>query len=316
MQHIIQTIHWKINRIFERLWFHLKQFVCNPYQENTYVLYDDKGFCAIIDPGMYGKAEEDLFLSFIEEHKLNPVLLLNTHCHIDHVLGNKFIHEHYGLLPQFHEGELPLLIEGISPRGVLKYQQGFDDLVITPIDFARDALGEYDKVSAIEMYTRQPEKLAEIEKQIQDKLGKDFKVLNREEQNPTLYKTVSTEKWGSILYSYFRYHAIIQYYGSMTMTGHCKRQDMIIEKSGAENILIQRIFYNEGIYVALIEDTFGFIRTGEGNNSIIDAYPVDIRLSDFLLVFLTVLLASVLISYLSSLLSVKAIGDLKAESSE
>lgn len=102
---------------------HLKQFVCNPYQENTYVLYDDKGFCAIIDPGMYGKAEEDLFLSFMEEHKLNPVLLLNTHCHIDHVLGNKFIHEQYGLLPQFHEGELPLLIEvqNYAPQMGIRY---------------------------------------------------------------------------------------------------------------------------------------------------------------------------------------------------
>ncbi|WP_434381434.1 FtsX-like permease family protein [Sphingobacterium spiritivorum] len=226
-----------------------------------------------------------------------------------------------------------IIQRGISPRGVLKYQQGFDDLVITPIDFARDALGEYDKVSAIEMYTRLPEKLAEIEKQIQDKLGKDFKVLNREEQNPTLYKTVSTEKWAVFfILTFIGIIAIFNIIGSMTMLVIDKRQDMIILKSlGAENTLIQRIFYNEGMLIALIgsisgiiigyafcflQDTFGFIRTGEGNNSIIDAYPVDIRLSDFLLVFLTVLLASVLISYLSSLLSVKAIGDLKAESGE
>ncbi len=89
----------------------VKSFVFNPYQENTYVLYDDSGACVIIDPGMYGPAEENLFASFMEEKGLNPGLLLNTHCHIDHVLGNRYIYEQYGLLPQFHEGEVPLLVE-------------------------------------------------------------------------------------------------------------------------------------------------------------------------------------------------------------
>jgi len=103
---------------------HLKQFVCNPYQENTYLLYDDQGNCAIIDPGMYGQQEENEFLKFINEQELNPTLLLNTHCHIDHVLGNHFIHEHFGLLPQFHEGELPLLIEvqNYAPQMGIRYE--------------------------------------------------------------------------------------------------------------------------------------------------------------------------------------------------
>lgn len=90
---------------------HIKTFVCNPYQENTYVLYDDAGTCAIIDPGMYGEREEQDFVEFIDANRLKPVLLLNTHCHIDHVLGNRFVHENYGLLPLFHLDELPLLIE-------------------------------------------------------------------------------------------------------------------------------------------------------------------------------------------------------------
>ncbi len=103
---------------------HLKQFVCNPYQENTYILYDDQGNCAIIDPGMYGNTEETAFLQFISEKSLTPVLLLNTHCHIDHVLGNHFVHEHFGLFPQFHEGELPLLIEvqNYAPQMGIRYE--------------------------------------------------------------------------------------------------------------------------------------------------------------------------------------------------
>ena len=89
----------------------IKTFVCNPYQENTYILYDDTGAAAIVDPGMYGKAEEELVTAFIKGEGLQPELLLNTHCHIDHVLGNRYIYDTYGLLPQFHEGELPVLME-------------------------------------------------------------------------------------------------------------------------------------------------------------------------------------------------------------
>lgn len=102
---------------------HIHSFVCNPYQENTYVLHDDDGVCAIIDPGMYGTAEEQALQEFIEENGLRPELLLNTHCHIDHVLGNHFIHEQYRLLPLFHENELPLLVEvqHYAPQMGLRY---------------------------------------------------------------------------------------------------------------------------------------------------------------------------------------------------
>lgn len=90
---------------------HLQRFTFNPYQENTYILFDDQGQAAIIDPGMYTPAEQQELVDFITEKHLKPILLLNTHCHIDHVLGNRFVYEQYGLLPQFHEKELPLLVE-------------------------------------------------------------------------------------------------------------------------------------------------------------------------------------------------------------
>lgn len=87
----------------------LKSFVCNAFQENTYLLFDETRECVIIDPGMNSGAEENAVFNFIKSEKLNPVLLLNTHCHIDHVLGNKWVHDTYGLLPQFHEGEVKVL---------------------------------------------------------------------------------------------------------------------------------------------------------------------------------------------------------------
>lgn len=103
---------------------HIKSFENNPYRENTYLLFDDTLECAVIDPGMYTAEEQDKVVGFIRENKLKPVLLLNTHCHIDHVLGNKFIFDQYGLKPQFHEGELPLLtaVPGYAPQMGIRYE--------------------------------------------------------------------------------------------------------------------------------------------------------------------------------------------------
>ncbi|MGV8878045.1 MAG: MBL fold metallo-hydrolase [Sphingobacteriaceae bacterium] len=102
----------------------LKSFVNNPYQENTYLLFDDNGDCAVIDPGMYTAAEQNLVVKFIQDQQLKPVLLLNTHCHIDHVLGNKFVFDQYGLKPQFHEGESAVLasIPGYAPQMGFQYE--------------------------------------------------------------------------------------------------------------------------------------------------------------------------------------------------
>lgn len=88
----------------------IRTFSFNPYQENTYLVYNEFGNAVIIDPGMYGEKEQRDLVEFIEHQDLSPKLLLNTHCHIDHVLGNHYIHEKYGLLPQFHEGEIPILV--------------------------------------------------------------------------------------------------------------------------------------------------------------------------------------------------------------
>ncbi|SEN80694.1 Glyoxylase, beta-lactamase superfamily II [bacterium A37T11] len=103
---------------------HIKSFVFNPYQENTYLIYDHDKSAVIIDPGMYTVREENELQEFITENRLHPELLLNTHCHIDHVLGNKFIYDQYGLLPAFHEGELPLLLEvqNYAPQMGIRYE--------------------------------------------------------------------------------------------------------------------------------------------------------------------------------------------------
>jgi glyoxylase-like metal-dependent hydrolase (beta-lactamase superfamily II) len=91
----------------------------NPFQENTYIVYDDSKECIIVDPGCHSKEEENRFLKIINEHQLSPVRLLNTHCHIDHVFGNKFIAETFGLRLEIHEGELPVL--KAAPQSALMF---------------------------------------------------------------------------------------------------------------------------------------------------------------------------------------------------
>lgn len=81
----------------------------NPFQENTYIVYDETGECVIIDPGCYEAHERIELSDFITENNLKPVRLLNTHCHLDHVFGNKFVHTTWNLPLEIHRGELPVL---------------------------------------------------------------------------------------------------------------------------------------------------------------------------------------------------------------
>ena len=84
-------------------------FTFGPFQENTYVLYDETKECLIIDPGCSDGHERQELVSLIEKEKLKPVKLLNTHCHIDHVLGNKFVAEKYRLGLEVNKHDLPML---------------------------------------------------------------------------------------------------------------------------------------------------------------------------------------------------------------
>jgi hydroxyacylglutathione hydrolase len=84
---------------------YIESLVCNPFQENTYVVYNDKRECAIVDPGMLFPQEEQRLVKRIEELELTPKLLLHTHLHVDHVLGTSFVARKWGLEPMAHEGD-------------------------------------------------------------------------------------------------------------------------------------------------------------------------------------------------------------------
>jgi len=79
--------------------------VFSPIQVNTYIVEGDNGGCIIIDCGCYGSTEEKRLEDFLAARGLKPDLLINTHCHLDHVFGNAFMLERYGLRSWFHEGD-------------------------------------------------------------------------------------------------------------------------------------------------------------------------------------------------------------------
>jgi glyoxylase-like metal-dependent hydrolase (beta-lactamase superfamily II) len=88
---------------------HIKAFTFSPISENTYVLYNNEGKAIIIDPGCYFPNEQETLKNFLTDNSLTPVYLLNTHCHLDHVFGNKWVHETYGLEPHLHPNEEAML---------------------------------------------------------------------------------------------------------------------------------------------------------------------------------------------------------------
>lgn len=210
----------------------------------------------------------------------------------------------------------------LRPAGVLFHQQEFNDVIFVPIEFAKDVLGEFDEVSAIELDLKHGVRVSAFQRELSDRLGAEFVVKNREQQNPSLYKTIRSEKWVVFfILTLTGIIAILNIVGSLTMLVIDKKDDIVILKSlGANDQLIRRIFLYEGLLISLIgcvsglligllfclsQDYFGWLTITQSDGLVVDVYPVDIRWMDFALVFSTIFTVSFLISYVSSRLSVK-----------
>jgi hydroxyacylglutathione hydrolase len=103
-------------------------FTFNAFQEQTYVIADNQGDAVIIDPGCYTKAEQQELLEFVNQHNLNVKALLNTHAHIDHVLGNAFVVRTFGVDYYLHKKDLKTL------QSVAQYAHlyGFEAYELSP----------------------------------------------------------------------------------------------------------------------------------------------------------------------------------------
>ncbi len=114
---------------------HVKVFTFNPVQQNTYVVYNEAGKALIIDPGCYFTAEQEKLKQFLTENSLTPVQLLNTHCHLDHVFGNKWVHETFGIELFIHKNEE--LVLQYAPTSGQKWGLPFNNYV-GPLHFLNE----------------------------------------------------------------------------------------------------------------------------------------------------------------------------------
>ncbi|MGN7987507.1 ABC transporter permease [Pedobacter sp. 22226] len=216
------------------------------------------------------------------------------------------------------------VVKSIRVSGVFEVQQDFDNGIIVPLDFARALLGEEKNVSAIEINLQPGTDVDAFQKEVIEKAGQDYEVKNQAEQNKSLYHILNTEKWAVyIILTFILIIAIFNIIGSLTMLVIDKVKDVAILSSlGAGKKLIKRIFLFEGMMITMsgcvlgliiglifyyFQHTYGLIKMGEENKTLVSSYPIGLKWKDFILVFFTVGIFSFLASALSSNLSVKKI---------
>lgn len=103
----------------------IQRFTFNFLAEHTYVVYDETKACAIIDPGCFERQERQTLSTFIQAHSLQVTHLINTHCHIDHVLGNQYVKNSYAVKLAIHSQEVPVLqlaATYASQYGIIGYE--------------------------------------------------------------------------------------------------------------------------------------------------------------------------------------------------
>jgi glyoxylase-like metal-dependent hydrolase (beta-lactamase superfamily II) len=103
----------------------VQPFTFNPVQENTYVVYNEKGSCCIIDPGCYFASEEASLKKFVEQNHLEPIYLINTHCHLDHIFGNRYVSKTWNLV--LHLNKLEKAVLDYGPASGQLWQMPFDN---------------------------------------------------------------------------------------------------------------------------------------------------------------------------------------------
>ena len=192
-------------------------------------------------------------------------------------------------------------------------QQKYDaSYILTSLKFARD-LFQYDtEVSSIELKLKEGANINKVQGRIASMLGKDFLVLNCYEQQADTYRIMEVEKLISYLFlTFILLIACFNVIGSLSMLIIDKRADVVtLRNLGANDETIKQIFLLEGCLISflgaligvvlgvalcLVQQEFGFISLGSGDSAgafVVDAYPVNVQLTDVLLVLLTVLVIS------------------------
>lgn len=204
--------------------------------------------------------------------------------------------------------------EILNISGVYSLEQLHDDYVYVPLEVAKQLTEYGDKRSAIEIQVKPNADIAHIQESVKNILGENYKVQNQDEQNASLFRAIKIEKMFIFIALMFIIGiASFNIFFSLTMLVIDKQQDLkTLSAMGADEGLIKRIFYSEGALVSFIgaivglvlggmicflQERYGIIKMGM-ESSIIDAYPVKMQLSDFLLTAVSIIIITLLASYL------------------
>jgi len=125
----------------------VRVLVFNPFSENTYIASDDTGECIIIDPGCENDGEREELQSVLKKNGLKPVKIINTHCHIDHILGNAFVKDTFSVPLLIHKRELPLLTNFVQQGAFFGLETGSQvepDSFIEEGDTVKFGASEFD----------------------------------------------------------------------------------------------------------------------------------------------------------------------------
>lgn len=203
--------------------------------------------------------------------------------------------------------------KNIYPGGVFSIIQNFDEgYVIVPLAFAAELLNYSDKRTSLEIKTDGRQEITDVEENIQEALGDDFKVLNGEEQHEDLYRVLKLEKlFASIAAVLLLIIGSINIYFSLMMLALDKKRDITILASlGADSQLLQRVFITEGLLIAAIgtisgllfgalvvvlQQNFNLVSMGM-DSAVVDGYPVKMVPTDFAYVFVVMTVVTILIS--------------------
>ena len=204
--------------------------------------------------------------------------------------------------------------EILNISGVYSLEQLHDDYVYVPLEVAK-RLTEYgDKRSVIEIQVKPNANINQVQASVKSILGESFLVQNQDEQNASLFRAIKIEKLFIFIALIFIIGiASFNIFFSLTMLVIDKQQDLkTLSAMGASEGLIKRIFYSEGALVSFIgaivglvlgglicflQERYGIIKMGM-ESSIIDAYPVKMQLSDFVLTAISIIVITLLASYL------------------
>ena len=197
--------------------------------------------------------------------------------------------------------------------GIFAIEKQFDlSYIIVPLEFAENLMDYEGYITSLEIMTENKDDIPLIKSRIKNRMGEQFQVLDSDEQHSALIRAIKIEKLFVFLtFSFIIAVSAINIFFSLTMLAIDKKKDIAVLFSvGASKRLIQRIFINEGAIIAftgaflgmgigvlllLAQQKFGLISMGI-ETSVIDAYPVKMKLNDFIFTAVTIIMITLLFS--------------------